>query len=77
MPLAYQSHIPICPRPYSGEDGNTYSNDCVAACAGAEVAYEGECNEGRTYLSCPAFKVGGLRIEGRGLGGLVASHAQG
>lgn len=37
----------VCPaifQPVCGANGTTYSNGCAASCAGAAVAYTGECN---------------------------------
>ncbi len=39
----------ICPAIYApvcGVNGVTYANECLAACEGVEVAYDGECNPG-------------------------------
>lgn len=38
--ICTQQYAPVC-----GCDEETYSNACVAAAAGASVAYEGECRE--------------------------------
>ncbi|PNH06830.1 Serine protease inhibitor dipetalogastin, partial [Tetrabaena socialis] len=58
-PAAAQADC-ACPKNAAGKqicgsDGQTYNNDCLAACAGASVAHEGQCAADCTTTVCSSI----------------------